>query len=273
MCYTTYMLYGVDVSSYQEDPTNANDTIDWHAVASSGQQFAWAKSSEGTRYVNPYFQQTWRDIQAAGMARGAYHFARPDDNLPENEVDFFLRNVGDLQPTDLVALDLESGSGSLLNWTIDWLKYCEQRVGFKPLLYSGTWFLQPHDCLNSSLLASYPLWLSGYQSNMPAVPDGWNTIAMWQFTDKATIPGIQGDVDQSVFLGSLDDLHTYGKQGVSMDKSVSDQLVTILSVIGDATYNPDGSAADMNSQMPNQQVARIVFVRELVQNGKALLGA
>jgi hypothetical protein len=49
-----------------------------------------------------------------------------------------------------------------------------------------------------------------------------------------------------------------------------DKLVTMLSVIGDLTY-PDG--CNMDEPAPGEHVPRRIFVRELVQQAKALLGA
>lgn len=260
-------IWGIDVSSNND---NSQSTIDWQAVAASGQAFAWTKATEGMRYINPDLAHNKEGIAAAGMVRGFYHFAQPDFSPPELEAHYFLNAVGDLNPGDLLALDLEAGSGDLSLWAANFLLTVELVAGFKPFLYSGTWFLKPHNCLDKPSIGAYPLWLSGYQANQPPVPGGWNTIAMWQFTDKASVPGVPSLVDQSVFLGTVDELKEYGKMGTPVSQNVSDQLVTILSVIGDNTY-PDGS--DMDAQADGQPVSHRVFIRELVQQGKALLGA
>lgn len=255
-------LYGIDVSSYQGQP-------DWVKVAASGQAFAWTKATEGTTYVNPDFAYNWQNIKANNMVRGAYHFARPDSNSAKSEVDFFLNTVGSLQPTDLIALDLENGTGDLSSWCLEWLTYCASKIGFNPWLYSGVWFLQPHGCLDQPAIGQFPLWLSGYVQNMPAVPADWHVLSMWQFTDKAIVPGISTPVDQSYFLGDINQLKALGTPS-SLKTTVNDQLVTILSVIGDNTY-PDGSSIDDLAK--DQTVSKRIFIRELVQHGKALLGA
>ena len=64
-------LPGIDVSHHQ-------DTIDWAQVAGSGIRFAIAKATEGTGYIDPLFSTNRADAMAAGIAFGAYHFARPD---------------------------------------------------------------------------------------------------------------------------------------------------------------------------------------------------
>lgn len=257
-------LYGIDTSSN-------NGLIDWSQVAASGQAFAWTKATEGLNYINPNFASDWVSIKANGMIRGAYHFAHPENN-PYTEAAYFLNIVGKLEPTDLIALDLEIGSGDLHIWTENFLDYVTKQSGTKPFLYSGTWFLEPHDCLNDPTLAQYYLWLSGYQANAPAVPADWDMFTMWQFTNKAIVPGVPDPVDQSVFIGTLDQLKAYGMASPTPPQMKPlDVIVNDASVIGDMTY-PDN--VDMwSSPAPNQQVCRAVFIRELVQHIKAVAGA
>lgn len=266
------MLQGPDVSSYQGFP-------DWNAVAASGRAFGWCKATEGTSYVNPTFDYNWPRMKAAGLVRGTYHFGTPSGLVtPEADCDAFLRKVQPvLEPGDLVALDLETGNGNLLAWALRWLRHAEQQLGFKPMLYSGNWFLGPHDIYGSDELATFGLWLSGYAAYTPPLPAGWTVLAMWQYTDADFVPGIAGQVDESYFFGDLAALRSYGMPEPSygpnnspVPPTVNDQVVTILSVIGDMTY-PDG--VDMDAPAPNQPVSRRVFQRQLVQHGKALLGA
>src|SRR5690348_16012481 len=140
------MLQGPDVSSYQR-------MCDWNAVKASGRDFAWCKASEGTNYINPYFHDNWNGMRAAGLVRGAYHYAEPAFSGPEAEAEYFLYVVGQLSPGDLVALDIEAGDGNLLDWALRFLRRVESAVGFKPLLYSGRWFLDPHGVEGSLDLA------------------------------------------------------------------------------------------------------------------------
>src|SRR5689334_19243725 len=109
------MLPGIDVS-------DNNGQVDWGAVAGAGYGFAIAKVTEGTGFVDPTFAGNWSAMKSNGLVRGAYHFARPDDNKAEDEARFFLdtikQQVGDLQKGDFLALDLETGSGDLGAWAL-----------------------------------------------------------------------------------------------------------------------------------------------------------
>jgi hypothetical protein len=203
-------IRGPDVSSYQ------GSTIDWKAVASAGASFAACKISEGSGYFDETSPKNWQGIKDAGLLRIAYHFARPDLNTrPEDEAQWFLRFLPPLQPTDIVALDLEvptAGPGSLDWWALTWLGLVEQACGVGPIVYTGPWFARGLQRLNDPRLARYALWNAAYQQP-PAPPayTPWERVHLWQWTDSASYPSI-GRCDESLFLaGTLDDLKKLGK--------------------------------------------------------------
>jgi GH25 family lysozyme M1 (1,4-beta-N-acetylmuramidase) len=48
----------------------------------------------------------------------------------------------------------------------------------------------------TTAFAHYPLWEANWTSAMAPVQfGGWTTYKVWQFTDRAVIPGIRGYVD------------------------------------------------------------------------------
>ncbi len=199
------MLQGIDIASYQGLP-------DFAQVAASGVSFVVTKATEGTGYVNPTFCHNWLQSPAAGLARAAYHFARPDESGPEAQASFFLHTLGPLSPGDVLVLDLESGSGNVLNWTLGWLRAVWLATGARPLLYSGTWFMEPHGLTGNAELSEYGLWLAAYQSAPPSPPPNWPFWAIWQYSDKGIVPGIAGPVDLDYFNG--DDISRFKAYGV-----------------------------------------------------------
>lgn len=207
---------GIDVASWQGQP-------DWRKVAASGVQFAITKATEGVGYLNPTFARNWLEIRAAGLKRGAYHFAELGVNQPEAEADYFLANVsrvGGLAAGDMLALDLEDKDGSLgrmpegavAAWALAWLRYVERQAGVVPLLYTGAPVISEHG-LTDPAFARYPLWLASYRETPPPVPAPWASIAIWQHSDKGTVPGIVGNVDLNRFLGTAEELAALGKPG------------------------------------------------------------
>lgn len=179
----------VDTSDYQ-------GAVDWAKVIASGRAGGIVKTTEGTTYKAKTFARNWKVLADLGAVRGAYHFARPGRGSPEAQADHFLATVGTWQPTDLLVLDLEDGTGNLDAFAIAFLARVEQRTGIVPWFYSYAPFIRAH--ITDRRLARYPLWLAAYSSKAPAAPTPWSRWHLWQHTDKASIPGIKGGCDESI---------------------------------------------------------------------------
>ncbi len=269
---TPSVLAGVDVASHQGQP-------DWRAVAASGVAFAITKATGGTWYTNPTFARNWLEIKAAGLVRGAYHYAfessgqpLPGDG-PEAEADYFvkaLERAGGVEVGDLLALDIEDGAGQLGEWCLRWLHRVEARTGVRPLVYTGAWFSGPHGLGATPELADYALWLAAYQAQMPAAPAPWSEVAIWQHTDKGTVPGIAGPVDMNRFGGSVAELRALGKlgaTGVGTGPSASSDDDTILGLRAAVAYLSDvivpkaaAAAADREYALAEARRVREEFV-------------
>jgi GH25 family lysozyme M1 (1,4-beta-N-acetylmuramidase) len=212
----TEQPWGIDVASHQ-------GAVDWRAVASAGAAFGFTKATGGSWYKNPTLVANWAGMKANDIKRGAYHYAFESSGQPfpgpgpEAEAEHFLNAVMPLgiEPGDMLVLDLEEGNGPLGEWVLRWCQRVEQRTGVVSLIYTGTWFSVPHGLGDVPELARYPLWLAAYQAQMPAPPAPWQTVAFWQHTSSASVPGVAGDCDRNVFNGPADHLKLYGKPGAS----------------------------------------------------------
>ena len=200
---------GKDVTISGCDVSNWNAPIDWPTAAKGGIAFALTKCTEGTSYADPTFAANWAGMAANGIARGAYHFARPSLNQPTAEAAFFLAHVGPLSVGDVVALDLEDGTGDLSAWTLTWLQTVEAALGFKPLLYSAPWFMAAHG-ISTPDLAQYGLWLASWGVVSPIVPAPWTFWAVWQSSAQGTAAGVPGSVDIDTFAGDVEHFKMYG---------------------------------------------------------------
>lgn len=208
---------GIDVS-------NNNGGIDWAAVAASGIQFAIAKVSEGTYFRDGYFAENWQAMKAHGLIRGAYHFAIPSRSGAVAEADYFVDAIGLLGQTleagDLLALDLEDpdATGDLSDWTLRWLERVEQRVGFKPLVYSSPGYIGDHRLVRLPAIGDYGLWLASWGvPTPPAAPAPWDLVAIHQtgVGPAGSVPGVSGDIDLNRFNGPIESLPLYGKPGAA----------------------------------------------------------
>ncbi|MEU2090784.1 glycoside hydrolase family 25 protein [Nocardia beijingensis] len=206
---------GPDVSSWQHTD---GALIDWFAVKRSGHDFAMVKATEGLNYINPYFVPDSLLMRAAGMARGTYHYARP--NLPPEPQAALYAAValGQNGPLDLPpVLDLEVTGGlapaALIDWTRRYLNTVETLTGRVPIVYTYPVFWRTA-MADTHEFAQYPLWIADYRGNaQPEVPGGWSTWTFWQTTDSGAIPGIEGRVDLNVYSGAQGAFASYANMG------------------------------------------------------------
>jgi lysozyme len=220
-------LPGIDVSHWQ-------NAIDWTKVAADGQRFVIAKATEGQSFDDPMYATYRSGATTAGLAFGAYHFARPDGaaNDANLEADHFV-SVAQLGPGNLLpVLDLEKTGGlpatELTAWALAWLGEVDARIGVKPMVYSGPNFWTTNmDDTTAIADAGYRLWIAHWGVASPSVPAndwsgrGWT---FWQHTDCAHVPGIDGCVDHDWFNGT--DLAPATIRGLSVTLSSADGVVT-----------------------------------------------
>src|SRR3954469_23774661 len=141
---------GIDVSNYQL-PGNA--PIDWGTVRGSGIEFAFIKATEGPvgcgggYYTNNWARRDLAESAAAGLYRGAYHFARPGDiNSAVNQARYFVNAVGPVNgPRDLPpVLDIESSCGlgpaDLAAFARAWVDEVRALTGRTPIVYTYYYF-------------------------------------------------------------------------------------------------------------------------------------
>jgi GH25 family lysozyme M1 (1,4-beta-N-acetylmuramidase) len=201
----TDALTGIDVSHHQ-------DVIDWAQVAASGQRFVFAKASEGTGFVDPMYATNRAGATAAGLAFGAYHFARPDlhPSNPIGEADHFV-DTAQLGPGNLLpVLDLErSGNLSqaqLTQWILEWLGHVTERTGVRPIVYTSPigWKNRTGDTTAIADAGYTVLWIAHWNVQSPLLPaadwsgNGWT---FWQYSNCGTVPGIKGCVDLDWYDG------------------------------------------------------------------------
>jgi GH25 family lysozyme M1 (1,4-beta-N-acetylmuramidase)/outer membrane protein assembly factor BamE (lipoprotein component of BamABCDE complex) len=233
-----YSVLGMDVASYQGN-------IDWNQQAANGAKFAYAKATEGTSYVNPYFNSQYNGAKAAGLYAGAYVFARPDSPNPVGQADYFIDHAqfSNDAKTLPVMLDLEwpyrsSGNyvapypcygistSAMVSWIRSFVDQVKARTGRQTLIYTNVNWWNP--CTgNSAAFGDQLLDIAHYStSSAGTLPPGWSNWTVWQYADAGTFPG-----DQDVFNGSLDDLARLAGGGYAGPPS--------------AVYNPANQALEV----------------------------
>lgn len=197
---------GPDVSRYQHA---GGSPIDWQRVADSGQSFAFLKATEGTSVTNAWFADDWAGTAAAGLYRGAYHFARPStapDSGPAQAA-AFARTIGDQSAAGTLppVLDLETDGGlsraQLTAWTRSFLDRLQELTGRRPIVYTYPSFWQ-RSMGGTDEFAGYPLWIAHYTRAAEPTHTGWPSWSFWQYSDSSRVDGIRGEVDMNRFHGS-----------------------------------------------------------------------
>ncbi len=202
-------LYGIDVSNWQ-------GFVDWPAVRASGHVFAFTKATEGVTFVDHTLTFNRQAMAAEGMVlRGLYHFAHPDLHTPAEEAQHFLETVGPLAQGEVPVLDLEvEGGPGAGPWAAEWMNIVEQATGHTPILYSYAPYL---NATSTRDLTRFPLWVAAWGHNDGNVParqpntDLWDHWTFWQYTSTASVPGVSGATDKSMFAGSVTDLAALGQ--------------------------------------------------------------
>ncbi|HKP52089.1 MAG TPA: glycoside hydrolase family 25 protein [Chloroflexia bacterium] len=191
---------GIDVSNHQ-------GIINWAAVPSSGRVFAFAKASEGTGFIDPFFARNWKGMKDAGLLRGAYHFFRPSVDATA-QANLFIQQVKRLDPGDLPpVIDVEAhdnrSAAVIVQGIKQWVARVQDALGRDPMIYTGPSFWQTRVGNSNAFSQTLPLWIAHYGVAKPIVPGGWPFHTIHQFTDNGQANGVSGPVDTNRFNGDM----------------------------------------------------------------------
>lgn len=199
---------GIDISSYQRN-------VNFSAVKNSGIDIVYIKSSEGTTYINPYFESSYSNAKANGLKVGFYHYVRSRTTQQAiNEANFFAKVVSGKQADCKLAMDFENFGNLSVNQINEiskvFLETLERSTNSQPIIYSNAFSARS---IFSQELTRYPLWVANYGVSAPASNGKWETWVGWQYTSTGTVNGVSGYVDRNqftdgVFLSSTTPLPT-----------------------------------------------------------------
>lgn len=192
---------GLDVSEYQ-------GKISWSYVDTLEQKypldFVFIRATVGKDRTDYQFKRNWIGSKKNKMIRGAYHYYRPNENSIE-QADLFIKTVklekGDLPPVlDIERLPKNQSLDSLKKGLKRWLLKVENHYQVRPIIYTGERYYS--DFLKDEF-GEYLFWIANYNFYREKIEEDW---LFWQFTEKATVPGIQHNVDVNIYNGDLQQL-------------------------------------------------------------------
>ena len=209
---------GVLGSKVGIDVSYAQGNIDWQKVKNAGVEFAMIRvgyrgyGTEGLVREDKTFQQNITGAKNAGLKVGVYFYSQAITSAEaKEEANFVLARIKNIKLDYPVAYDIEKAETlagetgrtedakiTKAQRTTFAIAFCDtiKNAGFKTQIYSSKNWLETQ--LDLSRLQSYDIWLAHWTTattNYTASP-----YAMWQYSDKGTVSGIQGSVDLNVSL-------------------------------------------------------------------------
>lgn len=195
-----YPIRGVDVSSYQ-------GVIDWNVLSRQNIDFAYIKATEGSSYVDPYFETNIDNAVKTDLYVGAYHFFSF-----ESSGEAQANNIVSTVPKDIKMLpfviDVEYYGGFRTKDDIDVSKVrtelrtlvdlLEKEYEIKPIIYVSA---DTYKTIINQDFDDCKIW---YRSVYSKVPEDVSWI-FWQYSNRHILKGYKGKerfIDMNVFYGT-----------------------------------------------------------------------
>lgn len=193
------MLNGIDISNHNKVNSYNPENFDFIII----------KATEGRTYKDKLLDAHYNRIHGKADGKpddkklyGFYHYARPENNSPENEAANFLNAVRHHAGYALFALDWEDRAlnyGS--EWPLRWLNCVYHATGVKPLFYVQASKSQRYAALAT---AGFGLWIADWNKKTPR-HKGWPFWALWQ-------TGIKSGLDRNLFNGTAAQFKKYASR-------------------------------------------------------------
>lgn len=206
----------IDVSSSQRG-------MDLEAAKRSGIEGVIVKLTEGETFESPTWLSHSRDVHAAGMFLGSYHYGRPGTPVvpdAEREVEHYVEFIRKLEADGIKqdiypAIDLEEGKheisdADLLHWTAEFADgVCAALEVSRALVYVNGSYLKHlgrgATALGSDLgLSRHLVWFAGSDPEFEYT-EIWESPSLWQTMDRQT-DWYGGRIDQNVTVDPLSTL-------------------------------------------------------------------
>ncbi|WP_033287714.1 lysozyme [Amycolatopsis jejuensis] len=213
----TAQTLGHDVSGHQ-------GPVDWGKATDAGARFTYVKATEGTGFVNPQFSQQYNGAHDAGLIRGAYHFARPDNSSGAAQAEYFIAHGGAWHGDGKTlpgALDVEynpygddacygKSPADMTAWIADFTRTYLAKERRSTVIYTSTSWWKRCTGNAGGFGDTNPLWLARYAPEIGELPAGWDKQSIWQFARSGGLPG-----DQNFYNGPMKRVQALARGGSS----------------------------------------------------------
>lgn len=254
-------IKGIDVSRW-------NGSIDWKTVANYGMGFAILRITEKGNKVDSTFEPNYKGCIENKIPVGVYKYSYATTIAQiKNEANVVIKTLNKRKLDYPVFLDIEDKcqenlSDSLMMKMIEAFRAIIVKAGYKFGIYCGySWYqyqlpegAKKYDCW----VARYPNNDTGELQERLRVPASTGVIG-WQYSSKATIPGIPTKTDRSVFYkdyskssttstNSPKPTTTQGSDAMNKEKAIDALITTAQAEIG---YMEKKSNAQLDDKTAN----------------------
>lgn len=199
---TVSSIMGVDVSSFQKN-------IDWKKAKAAGVEFAIIRCAfrgygTGKLGEDSSFATNIVGAREAGVKVGVYVYSQAiNEEEAREEAEFALELIAPYQVDYPVVIDIEEVNDKARTdeltteeRTANVVAFCEtiKEAGYTPMIYSNQRYFIKN--LDMKQLDDYEKWYAQYNTTMYFPYE----ISMWQYSNKAVVEGIPGEVDINISL-------------------------------------------------------------------------
>ncbi|QED49484.1 glycoside hydrolase family 25 protein [Cytobacillus dafuensis] len=204
-----YPVKGVDVSSYQGE-------IEWAQIQEQDLKFAFIKATEGSTFVDKYFEKNWKSAENTTLRIGAYHFFSYDSE-GKSQAQNFIKTVPISEQALPPVIDVEfygdKGKNPPYRSQVEkelhtLVKMLEEHYGKRVILYTTR---KAYDLYIKNSFEQCDIWIRDVFTK-PSLPDK-RKWTFWQYTDREQLYGYNGEekyIDVNVFYGSEKEFIEYG---------------------------------------------------------------
>lgn len=192
---------GVDVSKWQSN-------VDWEKVKAAGYEFAFFRLGyrgyqEGGLFMDETFYQNMENAGNAGLDLGVYFFSQAiSEEEAIEEANFVLDALKNYEIQLPIVYDPEfvyeedSRTKDLTNEQItkNSIAFCNiiEKAGYDSMIYASMYCQA--EILDMAELKDYTFWYADYMEK----PQTSYDFTYWQYSDTASVDGIEGNVDVNI---------------------------------------------------------------------------
>ncbi|MDO4334105.1 MAG: glycoside hydrolase family 25 protein [Eubacteriales bacterium] len=193
------------------DVCHHHETIDWKKVKEAGFDFVFIRlgyrgyGQEGVIRLDREFEENIKNAGEEGFDIGVYFYAQAvNEEEAREEAEFVLENLEghELQlpvvydPENVLDAEARTDDVTGEQFTKNAVVFCEmiKAAGYQPAIYCN--MLWQAYKLDLAQFSEYPIWYADYEPQ-PQTP---YRFEFWQYTNTATVDGIEGPVDLDIQL-------------------------------------------------------------------------